>query len=61
MQGNRSEDNNGLLERNTCNAVQEDLRKEDQDALTNHGDGLLPNLTKAYRATKIHHYPVSLS
>ena len=61
MHSAREEESFALIERCTSKGVHDELRYQEEEALSCEGEGLLPGLTKAYRAIKISHHPITLS
>lgn len=59
MHSSREEESFVLSERCTSNTVHEDLRYQEQECLNFSGEGLLPGLTKAFRASKIVNHPLA--
>ncbi len=61
MHISKEEEGFALVERCTSKVVNDELRFQEEEALSCSGAGLLPGLTKAYRAARINHHPVTLS
>jgi len=61
MQLTRDEEGFVFTERCTSKLVQDELRTQEEDCLSLNGEGLLPGLTKAFRASRINHHPAPLS
>ncbi|MBC7659815.1 MAG: hypothetical protein H7249_08915 [Chitinophagaceae bacterium] len=61
MYAAREEESFALVERCTSKVVYDELRYQEKEALSCEGAGLLPGLTKAYRASQISHHPIVLS
>lgn len=61
MHSSKEEEGFALTERCTSKVVKDELRYQEEECLSFSGEGLLPGLTKAFRASKISHHPVTLS
>lgn len=62
MHSPREEEGFALTERCTSRVVHDELRYQEEECLNFSGEGLLPGLTKVFRASRIsHHHPVALS
>jgi hypothetical protein len=59
MHSSREEESFVLSERCASKLVHEDLRNQEQECLSFNGEGLLPGLTKAFRASKIVNHSVA--
>lgn len=61
MHSSREEESFALVDRMTTKIIQDEMRLQEEEVLSCTGEGLLPGLTKAYRASKISHHPVVIS
>ncbi|RZA27195.1 MAG: hypothetical protein EOP10_00985 [Proteobacteria bacterium] len=61
MHTSKEEDGFALAPRCTSKAVKDELRCQEEESLSCSGEGLLPGLTKAYRAPRMSHHTVTLS
>ncbi len=61
MHASREEEGFALVERDTIKVVHDQLRYQEEECLNFSGEGLLPGLTKAFRASRISQQPVPLS
>lgn len=57
----KEEESFACVDRCPSKAVNESLRFHEEEVLSCSGEGIMPGLTKAYRAPKITHHPIVLS
>jgi hypothetical protein len=61
MHRSKEEEGFALSPRCTSKVVNDELRYQEEESLNCLGEGLLPGLTKAYRAARISHHPITLT
>lgn len=61
MHSTKEEESFALTARNTSKIVKDEMRLQEEEVLSCSGEGLMPSLTKAFRAPKITHHPVVIS